>query len=420
MQLAPPGVRRGLSKKIVFVSFALIAIGHASLAVGADETPKSEATPAPSSSASLPDTSTKRATFEMATYADTDHVTVYTPSIGMSIANITSGASLSATYLLDVVSAASVDIVSTASHRWVEARHAGSLSGQYKPGDLGIGLTTAVSSEPDYFSYTIGGQATYDFNAKNTTLILGYAYGHDTAGRSGTPFSVFSRELTRATFDGGITQVVDKATIVGLAVDAVIENGDQSKPYRYIPMFAPNVAPNVPLGASIDWVTQNRLPERPLEQLPLYRHRFAATGRYAHRFDASTIRLSERLYDDSWALLASTTDARWIFDLGRRWSIWPHARLHAQKAVSFWERAYVSSSATGWDLPEYRTGDRELGPMWTTTGGGGIKWYVGSDADPDTWALTLQGDVGYTQYLDDLYLTSRTSILGSFSIEGEL
>jgi hypothetical protein len=408
-------------KKIAFIAALFVATGHASRAVGADETPKGDAAPAPSSAAApLPDTSTKRATFEMATYTDTDHVTVYTPSISMSIANVTSGASLSATYLLDVVSAASVDIVSTASHRWVEARHAGSLTGSYKPGDLGVGLTASVSSEPDYFSYTVGGQATYDFNAKNTTLVLGYAFGHDTAGRAGTPFSVFSRDLTRASFDGGFTQVLDKATVVGVALDAVLENGDQSKPYRYIPLFAPNVAQSAPLGASIDWVTQNRLPERPLEQLPLSRHRFAMTGRYAHRYDSSTVRLSERIYDDSWGLLASTTDARLIFDLGRRWSIWPHARFHAQKAVSFWERAYVSSSATGWDLPEFRTGDRELGPMWTATGGGGIKWYVGSDADPDTWALTLQGDVGYSSYLDDLYLTSRTSVLGSFSIEGEL
>ena len=98
----------------------------------------------------------------------------------------------------------------------------------------------------------------------------------------------------------------------------ILENGDQSKVYRYIPMFAPNVAPNVPLGATIDWVNDNRLPERPLEQLPLNRERFALTAQIAHRFDGSTIRLEERLYDDNWVLMASTTDARWIFDLGRR------------------------------------------------------------------------------------------------------
>jgi hypothetical protein len=143
------------------------------------------------------------------------------------------------------------------------------------------------------------------------------------------------------------------------------------------------------------------------------------TGRYAHRFDASTLRLEERIYDDSWGLLASSSDVRWIFDLGRRLAIWPHARFHAQTSVSFWQLAYVSGSGTGWSLPEYRTGDRELGPLFTTVGGFGIKWYVGSDAQPQRWALQLTGDAMYTSFLDDLYVTSRTAFLGALGLEGE-
>jgi hypothetical protein len=203
-------------------------------------------------------------------------------------------------------------------------------------------------------------------------------------------------------------------------MDVVIENGDQSKPYRYVPMFSPEVAAIVPNGASIAWVTANRLPERPLEQLPLERQRFAFTGRLSHRFDASTLRFEQRLYDDNWALFASTSDVRWIFDLGSRVSLWPHFRFHAQKAVDFWQKAYVSGSATGWDLPEYRTGDRELGPLWTVTGGAGLRLNLGGRADPRKVSLLLQGDVMYTSFLDDLYLTQRTATVGSMTLEVEL
>src|SRR5271154_6690123 len=141
-----------------------------------------------------------------------------------------------------------------------------------------------------------------DFAEKNWTATYGFGFSHDPAGICGadgacTPFSVFSRDLQRGSFNAGLAWVVDRATLASVTADVIIENGDQSKPYRYIPMFSPSVAASAPLGASIDWVTQNRLPERPLEQLPLYRHRFAMTGRYAHRYDASTIRLSERVYD---------------------------------------------------------------------------------------------------------------------------
>ena len=375
---------------------------------------------APAKAGHPEDTSVKRATFEMASYTDSDHITVVTPSISASVENVTAGASLRGSYLVDVVSAASIDIVSTASRRWTEVRKAGALEAEYKPHDFGISIAGSASSEPDYFSYGFGAQMTKDFDEKNTTLLFGYGFGHDTIGRSTTPFAVFSREVQRGTFNGALTQVINRSTVASLAMDLTFETGDQSKPYRYIPMFAPGVASKVPVGASIEFVTANRLPERPLEQLPLSRRRFSMSGRLAHRFDDSTLRLDERIYDDSWGLLGSSTDARWIFDLGRRFAIWPHGRFHIQSPVSFWQRAYTSGSATGWNLPEFRTGDRELGPLHTFTFGGGIKWFLGSNADPQTFAISLTGDGMWTSYHDDLYLTSRTAILGALMVEGEL
>jgi hypothetical protein len=377
----------------------------------------------PATAQKLEDNSTKRATLEMASYTDSDHVTVYSPSIAASVDNVTQGMSLRGSYLIDVVSAASVDIVSTASRAWHEVRNAGTLETEYKPHDFGVTIGGSVSSEPDYLSYGIGASIAQDFDEKNTTLTAGYGYGHDTAGRSNTPFSVFSRVIEHGTFNVGLTQVINRSTVGSLSGDLVLDNGDQSKPYRYIPMFNASVAANVPLGASIDWVNLNRLPERPLEQLPLSRQRYAITGRLGHRFDASTIRLEERVYADSWLLVASTTDARWIFDLGRRFAIWPHAHFHIQSSVNFWQRAYVSNSGNengSWDLPEFRTGDRELGPLRTISGGGGIRAFIGPSGDPQAWSLTLQGDVLYTDFLDDLYITNLTGGLATFSFEAEL
>jgi hypothetical protein len=368
----------------------------------------------------LPDSSTKIVSFEAASYTDTDHVTVVTPSLTATIENVTQGATLHGSYLLDIVSAASVDIVSTASKNWKEARHEGSVGFDYKPHNLGVSVGGSVSSEPDYLSYGLGALMSYDLDEKNLTLTFGYGYSHDTAGRAGTSFAVFSRVLERGTFNGGVTRVINRSTIASLTGDVIVETGDQSKVYRYIPMFSPEVAQTVPNGASIGWVTANRLPERPLEQLPLDRRRFALTGRLAHRFDDSTLRLEERLYADTWLLMASTTDVRWIFDLGKRVELWPHLRFHAQKAVDFWQKAYVSGPAPGWDLPEFRTGDRELGPLWTTDGGGGLRLYLGSKVEPRSWALTLQGDVMYTSYLSDLYITQRWAGLGSVMVETEL
>jgi hypothetical protein len=370
------------------------------------------------------DTARERASMEIAAYSDSDHVTVFTPSVNGAVDN-TSGASLSGSYLVDVVSAASVDIVSTASQRWQEVRQAGELAGAYKPHDFGVSVGGSLSREPDYLSYGGYGTLTKDFDEKNWTLTFGYGYSHDTAGRCGadgvcTPFAVFSRQLERNSFNGGLAWVVDSATLASVSLDVVLEDGDQSKPYRYIPVFFPSVAASAPLGASIAWVNAYRLPERPLEQLPLELRRTALTGHYAHRFEGATLRLEERIYDDDWGLVASTTDARWIFDLGRRFELWPHTRFHAQSSVVFWRRAYVSGSSTGWDLPEYRTGDRELGPLWTFGAGLGLRAYLGSAGRPDQWALQFVWDGMYTSFLDDLYVTERTAILGSLTFLGEL
>ena len=362
----------------------------------------------------------RRASIETAAYGDSDHVSVFTPSISAGIASPAAGITFNAHYLVDVVSAASVDIVSTASRRWSEIRHAGAADVTYKPGDFGVALAASFSTEPDYLSIGGGGNLLYDFDQKNFTLLVGYGYGHDTIGRGGTSFTDFSRSLDKHNLRAGLSMVLSRSTVLGLSLEAMIESGDGSKPYRYVPMFAPGVAPKVPAGASIDDVTLHRLPERPLEQLPLLRRRFALTERFAHRFDASTIRIEERIYDDTWALRASTTDVRWIFDLGRRWEVWPHGRYHVQSPVNFWQRAYVSGGQPGWNLPEFRTGDRELGPLSTVTGGGGIRYYFGSDAEPKAWSIGAQSDVMYTSYTDDLYILSRTAILGVMTLDGEM
>ena len=95
------------------------------------------------------DATTKHVSLDVAGYTDSDHVSVFTPSVTGSIDNVITGAAIRGSYLVDVVSAASVDIVSTASRRWTEARQAGSAEVEYKPHDFGVSIAGSTSSEPD-------------------------------------------------------------------------------------------------------------------------------------------------------------------------------------------------------------------------------------------------------------------------------
>jgi hypothetical protein len=154
-----------------------------------------------------------------------------------------------------------------------------------------------------------------------------------------------------------------------------------------------------------------------LEQLPTDRQRWAVSGRLAHRFRTSTVRLDERLYLDSWGLKATTTDLRYLLDLGERVRVWPHLRFHDQSGADFWRLAYTSNiQAGGGTVPALRTGDRELGPLWSLTVGPGVRFAFGKH---DAWGLSLAGDLVYTRYLDHLFITQRLGYFGALTLDAE-
>ncbi|HEX7669308.1 MAG TPA: DUF3570 domain-containing protein [Polyangiaceae bacterium] len=365
-------------------------------------------------------TVTAHASAHTAVYTDTDHVMVVTPVVSGDVENPLAGYRLEAAYLVDVISAASVDIVSTASRRWQETRHAGTLDASYGPKNVTVHATGAISREPDYAAIAGGARVTWDFWDKNHTLLVGFAHDQDTIGRTGTSFDVFSHKLDVNTFDAGLALTLNRSTLLSLVSDLILERGDQSKPYRYIPMFSASVAPGVEKGASMDSVNAQRLAERPLEHLPETRERYALTARFGHRFDHATLRIDERVYSDSWNLHASTTEIRYYVDVSRRLMLWPKLRVHGQTATYFWRRAYVATlgAAGALDVPRYRTGDRELGPLGTVALGFGGSFAFGSSVRPSAWTLVAQVDAIRTQFLDDLYVTSRTAALGTLGVEG--
>src|SRR4029079_6327645 len=130
--------------------------------------------------------------------------------------------------------------------------------------------------------------------------------------------------------NGGFSRVINPALVLGLYGDGIIERGDQSKPYRYVPVFDSADAPKISRGASIDDVSRLRIQARPLDRTPLERERYALTARLAWRGEGKTLRVEQRGYLATWGLKASTTDARLFVDVAERVMIWPHLRFHAQ------------------------------------------------------------------------------------------
>jgi hypothetical protein len=362
----------------------------------------------------------KKAAGELAIYEDTNNVEVVTSSLRAGVNDPVRGWSANGSYLVDVVSAASVDIVSTASGRWREIRHAGTLGAKYKPQTVAVEATGAVSREPDYLAASGGDLASVDLRDKTVTPMLGYSYGHETAGRTGTPFSIYSIEFQRHTLSAGVELVLDEMTTLSIAANAILESGDQSKPYRYLPLFSSEAAARIESGASFAVVNEARLPGRISERLPDLRRRAALSLRFARRLARSTFILNQRLYADDWGLKATTTDLRLVFDVTDRLEAWGHLRGHVQSSVDFWRRAYTAEiTGDGIRAPTYRSGDRELSSLATGTGGGGLRWYLTSKASDPRWSVGLQADVWLTFFRDALYIRDRWAYLNAVDLTVE-
>jgi hypothetical protein len=359
---------------------------------------------------------TYRVASELSGYHDDMNVDVLTPSIAGSVEHTTDGWGLGASFLVDVVTAASVDIVATASPPWREVRFVPALNGHKRFDDLDVGLNGSLSHEPDYISAAVGLRAALDLVDKTVTPSLGYEFSYDINGRVDTPFDVFAREITRHAISAGVGLVLTKATFGSVGLTAVFEDGDSSKPYRHVPMFRPEIADAIRLGEPAENVNLVREPERPLEQLPTNRQRFAGAAAVAHRFSEATLRVSQRLYFDTWGLFATTTDARFLYDVLKELRVGPHVRFHAQTGANFYERAYVvQRTTTSVLIPPLRTGDRELGPLYAITGGGSVRYDFGEQR----YGVGFGGDVIYTRFLDHLFVINRFGFFGALTFDAE-
>ena len=353
-------------------------------------------------------------TAEVSGYLDSDAVEVLSPEIALQAENPVDGWGAGVSFLVDVVTAASADIVATASPRWTEVRYVPSGNAHVKVSDVDLSVNGTVSVEPDYLAIGAGAGVAIDFNQKNVVPSLRYDFGYDISGRAGTPFDAFSETIHRHAATGAITLVLDKSSILIPSVTAVLEFGDTSKPYRYVPMFAEGT--DVVIGETAESVNLRRQPARLADQVPDSRQRYAAAMLYARRWEDVTLRLSERGYIDSWGVFATTTDFVLPIDVTKIFRLWPHLRFHFQTGAQFWQRAYFSGVRAdgGLVIPLLRSGDRELGPMLTGTAGMATRFDLTGD---DRMGLIVKADFMYTRFLDHLFTQGRFGGFGAVTYD---
>jgi hypothetical protein len=136
--------------------------------------------------------------------------------------------SLSGSYYLDMVSNASVDVVTTASP-YKETRKEQTLGLDYVYRDASITLSGSNSSEPDYTAKSAGIDVAQEVFGGMTTVNLGYTRAWDKVGKKGEGFFDVARHWR---YRLGATQVVTPRVLMSLNFEAVSDAGFLASPYR--------------------------------------------------------------------------------------------------------------------------------------------------------------------------------------------
>jgi hypothetical protein len=228
--------------------------------------------------------------------------------------------SVSANYYVDMVSSASIDVVTTASP-YREERTQGSVALDMLNGKTQYSLSFTNSEENDYTANSASFDVSQDMFGDLTTLSFGYSRGWDEVRKRGD--DAFIEPVDRRTYRVGLSQIVTPALMMGLSYELVVDEGFLNNPYRSVRYLDPASPAGYAYQAEIypHTRTSNAASVRARYFLP---YRAALHGEY-------------RYFTDTWGIGAHTAEIgythpwtdRWIFELGLRFYTQGNAEFYS-------------------------------------------------------------------------------------------
>jgi hypothetical protein len=223
--------------------------------------------------------------------------------------------SLSAQYVVDAVSNASIDVVTTASP-YKETRTAIEVGAQTVVRDSKLQVSASRSREPDYVATNFNFDAVHEVFGGMTTVSLGFSRGSDKVGKKGTPG--YFDDALHWQYRAGVTQILTSRWLLGVNAEALADSGYLGSPYRVARVFGAGVAERHPRTRS----------GRAVKLRTAY-----DTGELLAR---SAVRAEYRAYWDNWKIRAGTTEFGFSKYLGERFLLDTTLRLYSQSKALFY------------------------------------------------------------------------------------
>ncbi len=281
-----------------------------------------------------------------AVYSNNDGLRVISPWI-QARQQVSGPVSVQVESRTDIITAASVDMISGASPSFQDIREEVGFLSTYDQAGLAGHAGYTYSTEHDTHTHTMTVGGSKELLSRNLTLALAYGLGLDRLGSVREPEAMW-HDRTSHRLDATVTQVLSPTAIVSAAYTMQQIEGFQSSPYRLVPLV-PHDSTQW-LKSQAQWVAERHPTSRG-------RHGFTLEGRKAvGRW--LTLRALYRGYLDTWAVRSNTGEVGATFDLGHGWEIGLFERLYWQSNASFYRSMYSVDRA-------YITRDRRLAAQWS-------------------------------------------------------
>lgn len=272
-------------------------------------------------------------------------------------------------YYVDMVSSASIDVVTTASP-YSEERKQYSLGMDYLHNNTTLSLGYTDSTESDFDAKTYNFSVSQDMFGDLTTLTLSYSLGDDVVGRSDD--ETFARDNTRQQYGIGFTQILTRNLIATLNFETITDEGFLNNPYRSVRYLDPTA----PIGYGFEpelyphTRTSNALGLRARYYLP-YRAALQAEYRY---------------FTDTWDIDAHTASLSYVHPMGP-WTYTIKYRWYDQTGAHFFQDLFARPEQTN-----FRGRDKELSPLTSQT----LKLAASYEFLSDGWRFIDKGTVNFS------------------------
>lgn len=256
----------------------------------------------------------------------------------------------------------------------------------------------SASDEYDYFHAGINTRFERDFNLRNTTAYIGFAFAQDDIKPVGgappglTPMSAErddeeeddddnfrgGGDNTKDVVDGliGVTQLLGRRDLIEASYSYGQSDGYLTDPYKVLTVV--DSLSGVPMPGPGDGVPYLYL----WEHRPDSRAKQSGFVEWRHAFDRDSLALNARYMTDDWGIDSQTIEARYRWNVDEDSYLEPHLRWYTQTAADFYRTVLFDGDL----LPQYASADYRLADLDAYTVGA----KYGHRTDRGEWSVRLE------------------------------